>query len=458
MTDGALAGKVLATLLVLGTPQAGSAQDAWYTQGTFIPTRRVVIQVRNPLDAARINSPVIIRRADLPQLHDVHELQMTLVDPKGTPNAEPSARQRALEGAHGQLQETNGHAFPYQFDDLDQDGLWDELFFMADFAANETRTIHVYFGTQQRGWNPHRTHAATGSYMRHTVPFWESENFGWKLWFPTDIDVYAKRTPQLMSHRLYMENLDGYAVSLIDPGLGSDIMQVSSSFGGGGIGLIEDALRPDVISRPRFTEGSTANFNAGPVSSTRYAFTVLANGPLRSTVRIRTMNWNTGLGRYAVDQVYSAYAGQDYTTAQVQFTTFDPGAAEPDVVVGIRKHLNEETFVQEGGMVLSAAPELIRNPDDVERVQPDMSVAYAGTALIVPDRYQPLYAFSSSDEGNHILRLPVGADRSFEYVLVAGWSEGVTRRTVTEFADYARTVSREINTPITFVTVRDELK
>lgn len=448
----------IAAVLALGAGSTAAAQDAWYTQGTFAPTRRVAIQVRNPLDAARINSSVIIKRADLPPLQDVHELQMTLVDPKGTPNAEPTARTRALEGAHGQLAETNGHAFPYQFDDLDQDGLWDELFFMADFAPGETKTIHVYFGTQQRGWNPHRTHAATGSYMRHTVPFWESENFGWKLWFPTDIDVYAKREPQLMSTRLYMENLDGYAVSLIDPGLGSDIMQVSNSFGGGGIGLIEDAARPEVISRPRFTEGSTANFNAGPVSSTRYAFTVLANGPLRSMVRIKTMNWNSGQGRYELEQVYTAYAGQDYSTAHVRFTTLEPEGETPQFAVGIRKHANEDGYVQEGGLVLSAAPEVIRNPDDIEKVQPDMTVAYAGTALVVPDRYRPNYVFSPSNEGNHVMRVAMTPDREFDYMLAAGWSEGRQRKTTAEFTDYVRTAAREYNAPIAFVGISEETR
>ncbi|RZI99341.1 MAG: DUF4861 domain-containing protein [Brevundimonas sp.] len=448
-----------AALALLTSAGSAAAQDAWYTQATFQPTQRVAIQVRNPLDEARTNSPVVVRRADLSMLQDVHEMHMTLVDPRGTPTPEPSARTRALEGAHGQLAETNGHSFSYQFDDLDQDGLWDELFFMADFAPGETKTYYVYLGMQQRGWNPHRTHAATGSYMRHSVPFWESENFGWKLWFPTDMDVYAKRTPQLMSQRLYMENLDGYAVSLIDPALGSDIMQVSTSFGGGGIGLIEDPAHPEVVSRPRFTEGSAFNFNAGPVSSTRYAFTVIANGPVRSMVRIKTMNWNSGQGRYELEQVYTAYAGQDYTTGHVRFTRFEPNpGVQPLFAVGIRKHLNETGFLQEGGLVLSAAPEVIRNPDDVEKVQPDMTVAYAGTALIVPSRYSPTYGFWDSNEGNHVMSLPVTADREFDYLLAAGWSEGRTRKTVPEFEAYVRQTAREYEAPVAFVGAVSETR
>ena len=56
--------------------------------------------------------------------------------------------------------------------------------------------------------SPWYTHANIGSYARHQMPFWESENVGWKIWFANALDVYAKRKPVLMSNHLYMENLD----------------------------------------------------------------------------------------------------------------------------------------------------------------------------------------------------------------------------------------------------------
>ena len=444
------------TALTLAT--AAHAADPWYTQGDFAPATRVAITVKNPLNAARTNSPVVIRRADLPMLHDVHELSITLVDPDGEPRPEPDARTRALEGAHGRLKEANGRSFDYQFDDLDQDGLWDELFFMADFAAGETKTIYAYLGMQQRGWNPHRTHAGTGSYMRHTVPFWESENIGWKLWYPDSIDVYGKRKPQLMSPRLYGENLDGYAVSLIDSGLGSDIMQVASSFGGGGVGLIEDPAKPDVVSRPRFTSRASGNFNGGPVSDTRYAFTVIANGPLRSMVRIKTMNWDTGAGKYELEQVYTAYAGHDYSTATARFTRFDTTRPDVRFAVGIRKHIGEDMVVANNDLALSAAPEVIRNPDDIEKVQPDFTVDYAGNAVAMKPAYRATYVFSSANEGNHLLTAPMTPDRSFEYLLAAGWSEGAVRKTEAEFRAYVERSVREYAAPVAFVDARTETR
>ncbi|WCT73098.1 DUF4861 family protein [Sphingomonas naphthae] len=447
-------------LLAAFTASAATCQPVqWYTQDSFKPVERVTILVANPLGEARGNSPVTIRRADLPMLADVHELSMTLVDPAGTPIAPPSARQRALEGAHGRLAETGGHAIDYQLDDLDQDGLWDELFFMADFRPGETRAFHIYLGRQSRGWNPHRTHAGIGSYMRHSVPFWESGNVGWKLWYPTDADVYAKRKPQLMANRLYMENLDGYAVSLIDPGLGSDIMEVSDSFGGGGIAMMDDPAHPDVPSRPRFTPRApeTGNFNAGPVGDTRYAYGLIANGPLRSTVRIRTMNWNSGHGRYALEQTYTAYAGQDYSTATVRFTDFAPADRKAArFAVGIRQRIGETLKVQRGGMVLSTAPEVIRNPDDLEAAQPGMKVAYAGSALVVRDALKPEYLFSPLRGGNHLMLVAPTPDLRFDYLLAAGWSEGAGPRTAVDFAAYVEKVAREYDAPIRFVRATTE--
>lgn len=443
--------------LLLGSASAAQPHADWYEQGEFRPVQRVAIQVRNPLDAPRTNSPVVIPRSALPMLHDVHELSITLVDPTGEPRPEPTAQTRALEGAHGRLAERNGRSVDYQLDDLDGDGLWDEMFFVSDFRPGEVRTMYVYLGMQQRGWNPHRTHATIGSYMRHTVPFWESERFGWKLWYPTDIDVYAKRRPQLMSYRLYSENLDGYAVSLIDPGLGSDIMEVADSMGGGGIGLFDDPANPDRLSRPRFTPASPAgNFNGGPESDTRYSFSVVANGPLRSIVRVRTMNWNTGRGRYALEQTYTAYAGQDYTVGRVRYTQFEPNAPGAMLAVGVRRRPGETTFFRDRGVVVTAAPEIIRNPDDREAVQPNFRVDYAGTGLVVRDVYAPEYVFSEERGGNHVMRVRPPADRSFDYLLAAGWSEGEGPRTAEAFRDDVRRMAREFEAPIALVSTTSE--
>jgi hypothetical protein len=445
---------------LLATGDEVPIPQGWYTQGDFEPVRRVELIVHNALDRERQNNPVTIRRDQLSALPDVHEFAITLVDPSLPGRPQPSDDLFRRQGGHETRRESNGAWIPYQLDDLDQDGLWDELFFMADFAPGERKVLYLYLGFQNQGWQAHRTHAAIGTYARHNVPFWESENIGWKLWFPTDIDVFGKRRPVLMSDRLYMENLDGYGVATVDPAFGSDIMQVGNSFGGGGIGVFEDGQNPNVVSRPRFTprypEGS--NFNAGPLSDSRYAFTVLANGPVRSIVRARTLNWQSGNGQYELEQIYSAYAGESFATSRVTFTKFEPANRDAVFAVGMRKHLDETAFHQGGGIVISGAPEAIRNMDDAGLRENSLIVDFVGTALVVPAKYSPEYVFVPAYGENHAFRIKPNRQHTFEYLIAAGWSEGSVNRTAVEFEEYVLRTAEELNSPLVLAGTKLETR
>jgi hypothetical protein len=450
----------VSTLALMATGVAQAAESPWYTQGTFVPTERIEIKLVNDLDEDRVNSPVILTPEQLPMLRGIQALTITLVDPAGQPRPAPDHERQATEGPHGRLAETNGRSFDYQLDDLDADGLWDELFLQVDLKARETKTLYIYRGFQQRGWNPHRTHAGIGSYMRHTVPFWESEAVGWKLWFPTDADVYGKRAPMLMSPRLYGENLDGYAVSRIDPKLGSDIMSVDDTFGGGGIGVFDDPTKPNAISRPRFTPTSDQEnrFNGNGLTDTRYAFEVVTNGPLRSMIRVKTMNWDSGRGRYEVEQLYTAFAGQNYSTGRVTFKTFSPKAKGATWAAGIRKHDPEEIIYQQGGVAITGGGELVRNPDDRDAVQNGFKIDYAGSAIVVRDAYKPTYVSSDERKGNHVFKVAPTADNKFEYMLAAAWSEGPNLKTADAFKQYVIKAAREYNSPVRLGGLKEDKK
>jgi len=452
-----LAATILTLQPLLAACDETQASIDWYKQGDFEPIQRLELVVHNALQRKRSNNPVVIQREQLAGLPDVHELAITLVDPNLPGRPQPSDDLFRRQGGHETRKESNGAWIPYQLDDLDQDGLWDELFFMADFEPGESKVFYLYVGFQNQGWQAHRTHAGIGSYVRHTVPFWEAEDIGWKLWFHTDIDVFGKRRPVLISDRLYMENLDGYGVSTVDPDYGSDIMQVSNSFGGGGIGVFEDTENPDVVSRSRFTpkyEGT--NFNAGPKSDSRYAFTVLANGPVRSIIRARTFNWDSGHGRYDVEQVYSAFAGQSFATSRVKFTKFEPDRKDTTFAVGIRKHVDEDSFYVDKGVVISGAPAAIRNMDDEGLRENSLVVDFVGSALVVPRKYLPEYVFVPGYKGNHVFRIQPNKTREFEYLVAAGWSEGSVNNSASEFLDYVLRTAEELNSPLKLVSSRLE--
>jgi hypothetical protein len=440
--------------LALGTAGAATAPvGAWYTQGDFAPGERIEVTVSNPLAFDRPNCPVVIRRGEFP-VADIAEMLVTVVDPALPPAAEPTPEERIKGGPHQLQAETHGHALFRQLDDLDKDGIWDELYFTTDLPAGGSKTLYIYLGFNQRGWNPHGSHAGIGSYCRHLVPFWESAHIGWKLWFPGSVDVYAKRKGQLMSQHLYMENLDGYAVPY---NMGSDVQSVDTTFGGGGICVFEQPDDPTRLSRPRFTpvalaQATATKFNAGQLSDTRYAYDVVVNGPLRSAVRVKTMNWRTGHGIYVAEQLYFAYAGENYSTCRVTFPEFHPAIAGTLPGCGFRQKPKETGFFQEGGIAISAGPEEVRNPDETLTAVRALVVDFVGGALVVPDRYAPEYVFNELRQGgevagNHVFRVRPDANGSFEYMIAGAWSEGEVLKDFASFKEYVRKVAAGMNAP-----------
>ncbi len=428
------------------------ADDGWYSEGNNAHKTRIKITLINTLDFDREDCPVVITRNEMP-VKKLHEMWVTIVDPGLPPKPKPSKEELAFVGGHGIREEANGHQIYYQLDDLDKDGVWDELFFQTDIKTHEKKVMYIYIGFSQRGWNEHGTHATIGSYCRHIIPWWESENIGWKLWYPTSVDMYGKRKPMLMSFEMCMNNYCGYnGVPAVNYDYGSDIMRVSGSFGAGGIGVFEVPAVPDSVSRPRFTPGTAVKmappvWNEDQLTDTRYAFDVVVNGPCRSMIRVKTMNWNTGNGFYELEQYYTAYTNRSYSTCRVQFTKF---FTENDGVAfgcGIRRNIDQFNEYQDGGIVISMGKDKVSDPDD-DTGQLGLVVDFIGTALVVKDIYEPQYQYVGSRGGNHTFRIPVTGDLSYEYLIAGAWSEGAVYNSPGKFKEYVIKSAKEYNNPV----------
>lgn len=453
---------IILLLLSVGQLYAQNS-ESWYTQGNFKPEARIEFTISNSLNFDRENCPVTISREQFPMI-DLHEMWVTVVDPDQAPFEGPSEELLRLQGGHQLRAESNGHAIYHQLDDLNKDGIWDELFFQVDIPANSEKRIFIYLGENIRGWNKHYTHANIGSYCRHQMPFWESENIGWKIWFANSIDVYAKRKPVLMSNQLYMENYDGYAVSAHNHDWGSDIQSVANSFGGGANCLFEFPDHPDSVSMPRYTPTKLATvpksyWNAGQVSDTRYAYEVVTNGPIRSIIKIKAFNWDSGNGFYEYEQYYTVYAKQSYCTSKIVYTTLLPHEAGAKMGYGFRKKKDEALFKQEGGMVVSGGPETIKDPENIDD-RKEYKVDFVGTGLIVRDEYQPEYQFVEDYKGNHAFKINNSIDNSFELLLASAWSEGVVYNNKKDFMKYMEKTKLEYNSPlqIRFDQVKEKMK
>ena len=440
---------ILALFIAVST---ASAEGNWYTEGNFSPAKRIEITLVNSLDFDRTDCPIVITREEMP-IKDLHEMWVTIVDPSLPSKPAPSKEELAFVGGHGLREETNGHQLFYQLDDLDKDGVWDELFFQTDIKANGKKTLYIYIGFSQRGWNEHGTHATIGSYCRHIIPWWESGHIGWKLWYPTSVDMYGKRKSVLMAFEMCLNNYCGYqGVPAINNDYGSDIMRVADSFGAGGIGLFDTAANTDSLSRPRYTpqdgmKMSPASWNEGQISDTRYAFEVVVNGPCRSMIKVKTMNWNTGNGAYEAEQWYTSYTNQSYSTCKVVFPTFQPMEAGAAFACGIRKNLQQYREYQKGGVVVSMGKDKVSDPDggDVER---GLVVDFIGTAMIVKDVYNPDYLFVPAYSGNHTFRVPVNESKSYEYMIAGAWEGGAVYNTPDSFENYVLKTAKEYNNPV----------
>jgi hypothetical protein len=159
------------------------------------------------------------------------------------------------------------------------------------------------------------------------------------------------------------------------------------------------------------------------------------------------MNWNSGNGFYEYEQSYTAYAKQSYTTSRVEFTTFLPEVDGVKPGVGIRKKPEENLFVQEDGVIISAGPEVIRDPENIDDRE-EYRVDFVGTALIVKDDYKPDYQFVDSHSGNHTFRITAAQDNVFEYLLSSAWSEGAVYNNAGDFSDYIRKTKMEYENPV----------
>jgi hypothetical protein len=244
----------------------------------------------------------------------------------------------------------------------------------------------------------------------------------------------------------------------VDPALGSDIQSVEDTFGGGAICLFESPGEPTTVSVPRFTPARAAsgvkeNFNAGQVGDTRYAFDVVVNGPVRSMIRVKTMNWRSGRGRYAVEQTYTAYAQQSYSTCHVRLTEFQPAGTGVVPGAGIRKKPREQHFYQKDGVVITGGPEAIMDPDD-GTISADIELI--SSAMVIRREFRPQYRFVPALKGNHVFAVTPRADRSFEYLIAGAWSEGSVLRTWSEFERYVVNTAREYESPLRVRFVADE--
>jgi len=226
---------------------------------------------------------------------------------------------------------TTGEEIPCQLDDLDQDGHFDELCFLADLRGKEHKTYHVtlYNEGEPRSYKP-RVYAemlmrndkvkeknrhnnyiesitargdCANSYNlqhHHGVSF-ESELNGIRIYFDKrqTLDLYGK-----FHKRLELQQTQFYtSAEQKKQGYGDDVLWVGQTFG---LGAFRgwDGKEPTMID---------------PVKSRTQR--IISYGPLRTIVEIIDKGWKAETNKSAVDMTirYTQYAGHRDTEVDVIF-------------------------------------------------------------------------------------------------------------------------------------------
>ncbi len=279
------------SLLIL-VSQEGSAQSD------------LLLEVTNPLKQDRKNEMVTLSWSEVR---------------KYLPSADPASV--ILRGSH------MGEAIALQTMDTDQDGTVEQLLFLIDLKAMETKSFILREGKSPGTSLPSMTDA------RFMVPredlAWENDRVAFRMYGPSlaaevnnGIDVWCKRVRSLILEKWYKADEAKTASYHIDHGEGADFFAVGRTLGGGGSALWKN----DSLYQPGVFESHNI-IATGPIRAVfelQYKAASIEGRPIRETRRV-TLDAGQNLSRFDV-----TYAGS--TTGSK--LTFAVGVVKRNNVVG----------------------------------------------------------------------------------------------------------------------------
>ncbi len=209
----------------------------FFASDGFAQQRDLLIKVRNPLNIDRPKEMVVV------EWNDVRKL---------LPQANPATISVRNLGT--------GKDLVVQTIDENQDGSVDELIFLADLKAGETKSFVLREGT-----NP-RTPFASMTDARFVPPredlAWENDRIAFRMYGPplakegsnNGIDVWTKRVRYLIVEKWYRGEEQKPVISYHeDHGEGADYFTVGSSLGAGAVALWKNnsLYQPGVFEKHR---------------------------------------------------------------------------------------------------------------------------------------------------------------------------------------------------------------
>lgn len=220
------------------------------------------------------------------------------------------------------IENSKGDTIPSQCDDIDGDGIWDELFFLIDIESNEKFKISFKITdtllmpkpetrTNIRFAHKHPPHSSATNELRLKTsessqisdiyqmegPALENDYVGFRNYYDArnGIDIFGKRTKKMALHNAGINGQDYH--SLDDWGM--DVLKVNNSLGAGAIAIgFNDTI-----------------YRVG--QSDKAGFKIITQGPLRSIIELWHKGVEAGERKYDINQQITIQAGERFYRSKV---------------------------------------------------------------------------------------------------------------------------------------------
>jgi hypothetical protein len=242
-----------------------------------------------------------------------------------------------------------------QANDLNGDGVAEQIVFIADFSAKEKKGITIRYSKSGQKLTSYKKrtqaelshkvggrfvdrkyeggefknvnflkvpaeHTDHSYFIRYEGPGWESDKVGYRFYLDwrNANDIFGKKIPDMVLQDVGQDGFESYHEMLP---WGMDILKVGESLGIGSIGMWYQN-RAERVSK-------TDSVNC----------TIVVNGPIQSKIRTSYYGWQVGDEKYNLSSELTINAGSRLTRNDITIT-----GNPSNLCTGIVKHDSAETF------------------------------------------------------------------------------------------------------------------
>jgi len=306
---------------------------------------------------------------------------------------------------------------PSQLIDNDDDDVFDELVFQADFKANQSQMFNIVEANAANQVQPEYGAVANYIPQRKDDFAWENDKIAFRMYgqelqrtelISSGIDVWVKKVEKPVMQDLYDKGHDYYHS---DNPLGIDFFTVGTTLGCGGLGVWQDGKLQ--------------------LSLNYYDWEIVANGPIRTVFDLCYKPWQMG----------------DVKVSEVKRITLDKGSNFNRIESKFYADVNNVTFAV--GIVKCERNGNVTCSKDSSWLSywqnPDPNFGIIGCAVILPVKsggYQ-----SAEDEKNYFI-LTKAKNNSVIYYAGAGWNKTAGFESEEKWTAFVERTAKLIENPL----------